>query len=171
MREKKLVYLSLGSNLGDREANLRSALRSLHRDDFRITRVSATYETAPMYITEQPEFLNIVAEAETSIFPMRALLRTTKIERDMGRRRVTPNGPRIIDIDILVFGRFVMDTPHLKLPHPRMCERRFVLEPLAELVPDLRHPVTNKTVRELLAAAPDQLLRIFAGRLTAPGGS
>ncbi|MDZ4801376.1 MAG: 2-amino-4-hydroxy-6-hydroxymethyldihydropteridine diphosphokinase [Bryobacteraceae bacterium] len=165
---RKKVYLSLGSNMGDREANLRKALRALHSDDFRIERVSSTWETAPMYLSDQPDFLNIVAEADTTIFPMRALLRAAKIERDMGRRRMTPNGPRVIDIDLLLFGRFVMDTPQLKLPHPRMAERRFVLEPLAELVPDLRHPVTGKSVREMLVAVSDQLVRVLPGRLPAP---
>lgn len=161
--------MSLGSNLGDREANLRNALRRLHAPDFRIVRVSRTYETAPMYLAEQPDFLNIVAEVETTIFPMRTLLRCAHAEREMGRRRTTPNGPRVIDIDIVLFGRFVMHTPTLQVPHPRMAERKFVLEPLAELAPDLRHPVTGKSVRELLAAAPHQLLRVLPVHLAAPG--
>jgi 2-amino-4-hydroxy-6-hydroxymethyldihydropteridine diphosphokinase len=171
MLVRKLAYLSLGSNMGDRESNLRKALRALHSDDFRIVRVSSTWETAPMYLTGQSDFLNIVAEAETTIFPMRALLRAARIERDMGRRRVTPNGPRVIDIDLVLFGRFVMDTPQLKLPHPRMAERRFVLEPLAELAPDLRHPVTGKSVREMLGAVSDQLVRVLPERLPAPFAS
>ncbi len=168
---RKTAYLSMGSNLGDREANLRTALRKLHADDFRIVRVSSVYETAPMYLTDQPEFLNIVAEVETTIFPVRALLRCAKVERDMGRRRITPNGPRVIDIDIVLFGRFVMDTPQLQVPHPRMVERKFVLQPLAELAPDLRHPVNGKSVRQLLAAAPDQFLRVLPLRIVAPGST
>lgn len=171
MVARKKVYLSLGSNMGDREKNLRKALQALQTDDFRIVRVSSTWETAPMDHVSQPDFLNIVAEAETTIFPMRALLRVARIERDMGRRRLTPNGPRVIDIDLVFFGRFVMKTPRLELPHPRMAERRFVLEPLAELAPDLRHPVTGKSVREMLVAVSDQLVRVLPDRLPAPAAA
>jgi 7,8-dihydro-6-hydroxymethylpterin-pyrophosphokinase len=124
-----------------------------------------------MYLLDQPQFLNLAAEVETTIFPMRALLRCAQAERAMGRRRVTPNGPRAIDIDIVFFGRFVMDTATLKVPHPRLEERRFVLEPLAELAPDLRHPVTGRSVREMLAAAPPQHLRLFPAVIPAPGGT
>ncbi len=124
-----------------------------------------------MYLTQQPHFLNIVCEVEATIFPMRALLRTAKIERDMGRRRTTKNGPRVIDIDLVLFGRYVMDTVQLKLPHPRMAERRFVLEPLAELAPDLRHPVTGQLVREMLASVTDQFVRVLPNRLAAPAAS
>ena len=167
---KKLVYLSLGSNIGDREANLRSAIARLHHTpDFEVKRISAVWETAPMYRTDQPEFLNCVLEAESTLFPMRLLLRAAKIEQDMGRRRAEKNGPRSIDIDIVIFGRFAMNTPQLQVPHPRMAERRFVLEPLAELAPDLRHPVTCQTVREMLAALPAQTLRKTDLILPVPG--
>jgi 2-amino-4-hydroxy-6-hydroxymethyldihydropteridine diphosphokinase len=150
------VHLSLGSNVGDREESLRTAIRKLNRRDFRITRVSSVYETAALDYAGQPDFLNCVVEAESGLFPVRLLLRTHNIEREMGRKRLIPKGPRNIDIDILLLGRFVVDTPQLKIPHPRIEERRFVLEPLAELAPDLRHPVHGRSVREMLAAAPHQ---------------
>ena len=151
---KKIVYLALGSNLGDREAELRTAIRKLNSRDLRITRVSSVYETAPMYKEDQPAFLNAVVEAETQLFPMRLLLRTANIEMEMGRRRNVKNGPRNIDVDILLFGNAVVESATLVIPHPRMHERRFVLEPLAELAPDLRHPALKMTVKELLAAVP-----------------
>jgi 2-amino-4-hydroxy-6-hydroxymethyldihydropteridine diphosphokinase len=150
----RTVYLGLGSNTGNREAELRTAIRKLNSPDLRVKRVSSVYESTPMYREDQPHFLNAVVEAETALFPMRLLLRVANIERDMGRRRLRPKGPRNIDIDILLFGQFTLHTPQLQIPHPGMAERRFVLEPLAELSPDLRHPVLKRTVRELLAAVP-----------------
>lgn len=164
----KTVYLSLGSNVGDREGEIETALKKLHTEDFQIKRVSSLYETAPMYMKDQPNFLNIVVEAQTTLFPMRLLLRIGNIEKEMGRKRVVPNGPRNIDIDIVLFGRFVVNTPQLEIPHPKMAERLFVLEPLAELAPDLRHPLTKKTMKELVAAAPDGFLRRLRTRLSLP---
>ena len=152
----KRVYLALGSNVGDREANLRMAIRKLHRRDLRVSRISSVYETAAVYYLDQPDFLNCVVEADTELFPMRLLLRVSNIERSMGRKRLIPKGPRNIDIDIVLHGSSIVDTPQLKIPHPRMGERRFVLEPLAELAPDLRHPVEQRTIREMLAGAPKQ---------------
>jgi 2-amino-4-hydroxy-6-hydroxymethyldihydropteridine diphosphokinase len=152
----KRVYLALGSNLGDREANLRNAIRKLHRGDLRVRRISSLYETAAVYYLEQPDFLNCVLEADTELFPMRLLLRVNNIERAMGRKRAIPKGPRNIDIDILLHGSSVVNTPQLQIPHARMEERRFVLEPLAELAPDLRHPVTQRSIREMLSTAPQQ---------------
>jgi 2-amino-4-hydroxy-6-hydroxymethyldihydropteridine diphosphokinase len=147
------VYLSLGSNLGDRESNLRAALAELAP-----LRVSPIYETEPADLPGQPWFLNLVAEAETSLFPRQLLSRTQRIERDLGRVRTVPKGPRTVDIDILLFDDTVVRTPELEIPHPRMTDRRFVLQPLADLAPDLRHPVTRRTVREMLAATPDTLV-------------
>lgn len=155
----KMVYLGLGSNIGDREAELRTAVRKLDAYDFRIRKVSPVFESEPMYMTDQPPFLNAVVQAETTLFPMRLLLRIANLEKQMGRRRLAKNGPRNIDIDILLFGRFVVNTPQLQIPHPRMPERRFVLEPMVELAPDLRHPVLRRTMKELLMAVPS------AGRL------
>jgi 2-amino-4-hydroxy-6-hydroxymethyldihydropteridine diphosphokinase len=146
----KRVYLSLGSNLGDRHAKLRAALRRLQP-----ARVSPIYETEPVDYEDQPRFLNLVAELDTDLFPRQLLRRTQHIERELGRVRTTPKGPRTIDIDILLFGSVVMRTRELEIPHPRMAERRFVLQPLADLAPYLRHPVTHRTVRAMLARLAD----------------
>jgi 2-amino-4-hydroxy-6-hydroxymethyldihydropteridine diphosphokinase len=155
----KKAYLSLGSNLGDRELNLRRAIELLESEELRITRRSSVYETEPRDLRNQPWFLNAVVEVETSLFPLQLLHRVLKIEKEMGRRRKVSKGPRNIDIDILLFGSFVIFTSQLSVPHPRIEERRFVLEPLAELAPDLRHPVHRKTMRELLAATAGQIVR------------
>ena len=119
------------------------------------------YETEPLDYTDQRWFLNLVAEAETTLFPMQLLSRTGKIERELGRVRTVPKGPRTIDIDILLYGSAVIRTARLEVPHPRMAERRFVLAPLADLAPDLRHPLTHRSVREMLDAAPPEKLRLL----------
>jgi 2-amino-4-hydroxy-6-hydroxymethyldihydropteridine diphosphokinase len=155
----KTIFLSLGSNLGDREQNLREALARLGAVGVRILRVSSVYETEPLEVREQPWFLNVVAEAETGLFPKQLLARIRKIEAGMGRKRLRPKGPRTIDIDIVLYGGSVISTNELTVPHPRLEERRFVLEPLVELSPDLRHPVTRRPLRELLAAAAAQAVR------------
>ena len=153
------AYLGLGANLGDRAANLAEAARRIACPQVRVRRVSSTWETAPRGILEQPWFLNQVIEIETDLAPFELFQHLQKVEREMGRARAEPNGPRLIDIDILIFGDWHLDVPGLVIPHPRMSERRFVLEPLAELAPDLRHPVTKLTVREMLAAVADQAVR------------
>jgi 2-amino-4-hydroxy-6-hydroxymethyldihydropteridine diphosphokinase len=158
----KTVYIGLGSNLGDRLDNLAQARDSLTAAGIGILRTSSVYETAPRDVVDQPMFLNQVIEAETRLFPRQLLSRVQHIEQVMGRTRTIAKGPRIIDIDILLFGAFVMATPELEIPHPRMAERRFVLEPLAELAPELRHPVTKKSVREMLAKVSDQQARRFS---------
>ncbi len=155
----RTVYLSLGSNLGDREENLREALHRLEAGGVRVLRVSSIYETEPQDVRDQPWFLNIAAECETELLPGQLLARALKIEGDLGRKRARPKGPRTIDIDILLYGTAVVETSELQVPHPRMGERRFVLEPLAELAPDLRHPVTRRTVREMLADVARQRVR------------
>jgi len=147
----KKLFLALGSNLGDREDNLQRAVDRIAEAGVHLLRASSTYETRPMYLAGQPMFLNLVLEGETDGFPRMLLKRLNAIERDLGRRRTVPNGPRIIDIDILFFGRFIVDTPELVIPHPKLPERRFVLEPLAELAPEWRHPVNKRSMRELLA--------------------
>ncbi len=155
----KVVYLSLGSNVGDREANLKGALERLAAAGMRVVRASPVYETEPVDYTAQPWFLNQVVEIETGLFPLQLLARMSRIEREMGRVRTVPKGPRTIDIDILLYGRTLMSSATLEIPHPRMGERRFVLAPLADLAPDLRHPATHQTVREMLDAAPAQAVR------------
>jgi 2-amino-4-hydroxy-6-hydroxymethyldihydropteridine diphosphokinase len=159
----KTIYLSLGSNSGDRLENLARARERLTSADIRILRVSEVYETAPRDVPAQPWFLNQVIEAESALLPRQLLSRLQKIERDMGRKRTVAKGPRIIDIDIVLFGESVISMPDLEIPHPRMMERRFVLEPLAELAPELRHPILNRSVREMLAKVADQQARRFSG--------
>ena len=155
----KIVFLGLGSNVGHRERNIQAAIGRLAAPGLRILRVSPVYETEPVDYTAQRWFLNQVVEAATELFPRQLLARVAKIERALGRVRTVVNGPRTIDIDILLYGKTVVRTATLEIPHPRMRERRFVLAPLADLAPDLRHPVTHKTVREMLEDAPAQAVR------------
>jgi 2-amino-4-hydroxy-6-hydroxymethyldihydropteridine diphosphokinase len=155
----KLVYIALGSNLGDRAENLRQAREQIAAVDLRVLRASSIYETAPCDIEHQPWFLNQVIECETDLFPRQLLARLQKIEREMGRKRTIAKGPREIDLDILLFGDAVVKAPELEVPHARLAERRFVLEPLAELAPDKRHPGTRRTVREMLAGVAGQVVR------------
>src|SRR5579864_6245839 len=155
----KTVYLGLGSNVGDRLRHLEDALGRLASPDLRVVRVSSIYETEPVGYTAQHWFYNLVAEAETDLFPMQLLARIARIEQALGRVRTLKNGPRTLDIDILLYGRAVVRSVKLEIPHPRIGERRFVLAPLAELAPDLRHPVTHQTIRAMLEAAPAQTAR------------
>jgi len=148
-----MVYLSLGSNVGDREAHLRDAQARLGAVG-QVTDVSSFYETEPVEFTEQPWFLNCVVGLETAQSPQQLMTSILNIEKAMGRRRVQKKGPRIIDIDILLFGKTVLDSPEVTIPHPAMQEHRFVLEPLAEIAPEVRHPVLKKTILELRDALP-----------------
>jgi 2-amino-4-hydroxy-6-hydroxymethyldihydropteridine diphosphokinase len=148
-----LVFLSLGSNVGDREANLRDAQKRLGAVG-RVTAVSSFYETEPVEFTQQPWFLNCAVALETPQTPQQLMTSILNIEEAMGRRRVQKKGPRTIDIDILLFGDAVLDSPQVTIPHPAMHERRFVLEPLAEIAPEVRHGVFDKTILELRAALP-----------------
>ena len=147
------VYLSLGSNIGDRAANLQSAVAHLGQLG-KIAAVSSLYETEPVEFTDQPWFLNCAVALDTEKMPAQLLKSILVIEQAMGRHRIQAKGPRKIDIDILLFGNSRVNTATLTIPHPAMQERRFVLEPLAEIAPEASHPALNKTVRELRDALP-----------------
>jgi 2-amino-4-hydroxy-6-hydroxymethyldihydropteridine diphosphokinase len=155
----KTVYLGLGSNLGDRAATLSAAMQNLDSPELRLMRASGLYETEPMGLKEQPWFLNQVGEFETTLFPRQLLQRTKKIENELGRKRGVRNGPRTLDIDILLYGSAIVRSEELEIPHPRFRERRFVLAPLAELNPDLRDPVSGQQVKALLATLSGQTIR------------
>jgi 2-amino-4-hydroxy-6-hydroxymethyldihydropteridine diphosphokinase len=149
----EIAYLSLGSNVGDREGHLREAIQRLHTvGDVQL--VSSVYETAPVEFTAQPWFLNCVVAIKTSFTPAHLMRQLLAIEQGMGRERIQKKGPRRIDIDILLFGNEIVKTPELTIPHPSMEKRRFVLQPLAEIAPEARHPVSCKTVLELLDNLP-----------------
>lgn len=148
-----LAYLSLGSNMGDRETHLQKAIARLQSQG-RVVSVSSFYETEPVEFTDQAWFLNCAVALETARTPQQLLWDILTIEQEMGRQRVQKKGPRIIDIDILLFSDEIIDSPDLAVPHPAMENRRFVLEPLAEIAPGARHPVLKKTIRELLDALP-----------------
>jgi 2-amino-4-hydroxy-6-hydroxymethyldihydropteridine diphosphokinase len=149
----KIVYLSLGSNLDDRAANLRTAINKLS-DLGAVKAVSSFYETEPVGLTAQPWFLNCAVKLDTEKMPRQLITAILNLEQAMGRQRKQKNGPRIIDIDILLFGTSIIETKGLTVPHPRMHERRFVLEPLAEIAPDVRHPIFKRSARELRDALP-----------------
>lgn len=149
----KIVYLSLGSNVGDRAENLAAAIERLQSVG-EIVKVSSFYETEPVEFTAQPWFLNCAVKLDTEKMPRQLLGAILNIEREMGRRRTQKKGPRAIDIDILLFGNSVVATKGLTVPHPAMHERRFVLEPLAEIAAEVRHPVFKRTIRELRDTLP-----------------
>ena len=145
------VFLGVGSNLGDREKHIREAVSCLSRHPgIETIKVSGLYETAPLYLTDQPSFLNCVFELSTVIAPEELLKVLKEIEKDLGRKRGRPCGPRVIDLDILFYGRRVIVKPDLKVPHPCLQERRFVLQPLCDLNPAWEHPLLKKSVRQLL---------------------
>ena len=164
------VYLSLGSNLQDRAKILDDALAALGQAGLRLLKVSSRYETEPVDYLEQPWFLNCVVQAETELDAF-ALLRVLRnIETNMGSKKLMPKGPRLIDIDILLYGDETLDAPELEVPHPRMLQRRFVLVPLAEIAPNLRHPSWNATVQEFLATTADKsIVRRWKPRTSSPG--
>lgn len=153
---EETVYFSLGSNVGDREANLRAAIAALADAGVRVTRVSSFYETEPVDFLEQAWFLNCAVEGKTDV-PAMELMRTLRgIELQMGSKKPVAKGPRLIDMDILLYGSETTNTKELQVPHPRMHLRRFVLVPLAAIAPEAVHPSLKKTVKQLLAETTDR---------------
>jgi 2-amino-4-hydroxy-6-hydroxymethyldihydropteridine diphosphokinase len=152
MTEISVVYLSGGSNLGDRKANLKSATDALRKAGIVVRRVSSVYETEPVGFLSQPWFLNIAVAIETRLSPSELLTCCQDIEKLHGRVRSFPGAPRVLDLDILLYEDLIIDSPSLQIPHPRMTERRFVLEPLAQIAPDAVHPGLKKTILSLLAS-------------------
>ena len=144
----KTIYLGLGSNLGDRDANLKHAL-GLLAPEVTVTKVSSVLETEPMYIEDQPKFLNLVCEATTELAPLQVLHKLQAVERECGRGEYTHNKPRPIDLDLLFYGDEMVKTSELTIPHPKIAERGFVLIPMAEIAPDFLHPTLGVSIAEL----------------------
>ena len=162
-----MIYLSLGSNLGDREAQLQKALEKLHPKGILLVKESSIYETEPVDVSGQPDFLNLVCQVETVLEPESLLEACQKIESEMGRRRRETKGARNIDIDILFYGRRIVEKPFLKIPHPAWQRRNFVLVPLAEIAPDFRDPVSDHTVQAIQQqSCDDSQVTPYAGKLS-----
>lgn len=151
-----LVYLSLGSNLGHRQRNLKTAIGMLPDRRVSVRTISNLYETEPVDYLDQPWFLNCAVEAQTSLSPLELLRALQNIEQTMGSTKRFAKGPRLVDLDILLYGDETIDLPELQVPHPRMLARRFVLVPLAEIAPTHRHPTWNSGVRDFLSKLPDK---------------
>ena len=154
----EIVFLSLGSNVGDREKNLRGAIAALPDLGVQVKKVSSIYETEPVDLLEQPWFLNCVVEGETAVLPVALLRELRALEKRMGSKKLVASGPRLIDLDILVYGGQTIDSPELQVPHARMHLRRFVLAPLAEIAPEFKHPSWSGTATQLLNGLSDNSL-------------
>jgi 2-amino-4-hydroxy-6-hydroxymethyldihydropteridine diphosphokinase len=159
--EEHIVYLALGSNLGDRLSNLKQAIASL-TPQLEVKAKSQVYETPPWGFEDQPKFLNQVVRAKTYLGPERLLQHLKRLELALGRKESFPNGPRLIDLDILFYDDRIVNTPSLVIPHPRLQERGFVLLPLMDIDPELVHPVNKKTVREMAAESNIEGIEKFA---------
>jgi 2-amino-4-hydroxy-6-hydroxymethyldihydropteridine diphosphokinase len=158
-----VIYLSLGSNLGDRQANLEAAIRELEPQVHALA-ASAIYETPPWGYLDQPKFLNMALEAQTDLAPLDLLKFLKKLETQLGRRPGEHYGPRVIDIDILLYDSLILSQPGLEIPHPHLAERAFVLVPLAEIAPALRHPALGQTMQQLLEQIDSQDIQRYAAR-------
>jgi 2-amino-4-hydroxy-6-hydroxymethyldihydropteridine diphosphokinase len=153
-----VVYLALGTNIGEREQNLREALRLLNESGVQVTKISSIYETEPVDYLDQPWFLNAVVEARTALSAVELLAHLRHIESQMGSKKPFAKGPRLIDLDILLYGDETIATSDLQVPHLRMLQRNFVLAPLAEIAPNLRHSSWPASASELLSRSPDRSL-------------
>jgi 2-amino-4-hydroxy-6-hydroxymethyldihydropteridine diphosphokinase len=153
---KQTIYLSLGTNVGDRARNLREAIAALEKTGVQVVRSSSVYETEPVDYLDQAWFLNMVVKAEAELAALELLQALRGIETQMGSKKLVAKGPRLIDMDILLYGDKVIATPELQVPHPRMPLRRFVLEPLAEIAPNARNPISGLTASEMLDRTPDK---------------
>lgn len=151
------VYLLIGGNMGNREEQLKQAIELIHNRIGNVAKVSSLYETAAWGKTDQPAFLNQALLVNTHLQPLDLLQHTLAIEMKMGRKRMEKNGPRTIDIDIMFYNHSIIDEPSLVVPHPAMAQRRFVLQPLAELAPDFLHPIFHKSITQLLDECTDPL--------------
>lgn len=152
----KTAFISIGSNVGDREQQIAAAIQGLTARGIHVKKQSSIYSTEPVDVATQGWFLNCVIEVETDLMPRQLLKTLQQIENDLGRRRLVRRGPRVIDLDILLYSSSVVRAPELEIPHPRLTRRRFMLVPLVEIAPALRHPVENKSIEELLGETEDR---------------
>ncbi len=157
------IYIGIGSNLGDREGTCLKALEELEKRRIEVTKKSSRYETEPWGVRDQPKFINMVVEADTDLTPGGVLRVIKEIEKNLGRRETRRWGPRVVDLDILLYNDLVVDEPDLRIPHPHMHERDFVLKPLSEIAPEAIHPLLKKTVREMLSEAPNPFKTLRPG--------
>ncbi|RJQ53523.1 MAG: 2-amino-4-hydroxy-6-hydroxymethyldihydropteridine diphosphokinase [Nitrospiraceae bacterium] len=148
------AYIGIGSNLGNRDDNCERAIRLLIENSVTVTKRSSMAETEPWGVREQPKFINMAVETETALSPQELLRLLKKIEEDVGRLPTSRWGPRIIDLDILLYDDLIMETPGLVVPHPNIAEREFVLKPLAEIAPEKIHPVLKKSIKDLYLQSP-----------------
>lgn len=146
-----IAYISIGSNLGDREENCRQAIKLIEKNGIVVRKQSRMYETEPWGVKDQPKFINMAIEAETDKKPEELLRVLEEIEKEIGRTETVKWGPRVIDLDILFYDDLILKIPGLEIPHPLLHKREFVLKPLCEIAPDKKHPVTGKTVKEMAA--------------------